>query len=118
MKNKIGEKIRRIRSGKGLTLANVAHELDITTGAYAKIERGESDPSTARLFQIARILEVNVISFFEDEKTLKDGNNDYGYASKSDVENLGHLVNTLIKEIEQLRTELPKKEGKKKKSKK
>lgn len=115
MKNKIGERIRRIRNGKGLTLANVAHELDITTGAYAKIERGETDPSTSRLLQIAQILEVHVISFFDEAAAAdKDGNSDYGYASKSDVENLSHLVNALMKEIEKLRSELPKKSEKKK----
>jgi transcriptional regulator with XRE-family HTH domain len=117
VKNNIGERIRRIRNGKGLTLANVAHELNITTSAYAKIERGETDPSIGRLSQIAQILEVNVITFFE-EAMFKDGTPDYGYASKADVENLSHLVNTLIKEIEKLRTELPAKEEKNKKRKK
>jgi transcriptional regulator with XRE-family HTH domain len=114
VKNKIGERIRRIRSGKGLTLANVAHELDITTGAYAKIERGETDPSIGRLLQIAQILEVNIASFLDEELAFNDGKPDYGYASKSDVENLSHLVNTLIKEMEKLRSELPKEEVKKK----
>jgi transcriptional regulator with XRE-family HTH domain len=114
VKNKIGERIRRIRSGKGLTLANVAHELDITTGAYAKIERGETDPSIGRLLQIAQILDVNITSFLDEELALNDGKPDYGYASKSDVENLSHLVNSLIKEIEKLRGELPKTTEKKK----
>jgi transcriptional regulator with XRE-family HTH domain len=118
VKNTIGERIRRIRSGKGLTLANVAHEMNITIGAYAKIERGETDPSTSRLLQIAEILEVNVISFFEEASELKDGKQDYGYASKSDVENLSHLVNSLVREIEKLRSELPKQKAIKKKGKK
>jgi transcriptional regulator with XRE-family HTH domain len=118
VKNTIGERIRRIRNGKGLTLANVAHDLNITIGAYAKIERGETDPSTRRLLQIAEILEVNVISFFEGASELKDGKQDYGYASKSDVENLSHLVNTLVKEIEKLRSELQNREENKRKGKK
>lgn len=45
----------------------MAVELDITPGAYAKIERGETDPSVTRLIQIAGILEVDVAIFFKDQ---------------------------------------------------
>lgn len=115
VKNKIGEKIRRIRSGKGLSQANVAHELEMTPGAYAKIERGETDAPTSRLLKIAAILEVHVSAFFDEAPVIKENKNpNYGYASKADVENLSHLVHTLIKEVEKLRGEVSKSSSRKK----
>jgi len=115
VKNKIGEKIRSIRNNKGLSQANVAHELNITPGAYAKIDRGETDAPTSRLLQIAQILEVHISAFFEGAPLIKENKNpNYGYASKTDVENLSLLVHSLIKEVEKLRSELPKVAPKKK----
>ncbi len=115
MKNSIGEKIRRIRAGKGLTLANVAHELNITPGAYAKIERGETDAPTSRLLQIAQILEVHITTFFDEVPVIKESKGpNYGYATKSEVDNLSHLVQNLIKEVEKLRTEISGQSAKKK----
>lgn len=49
----------------------MAAELDITPGAYAKIERGETDPSVTRLIQIAGILEVDVASFFREQSVTE-----------------------------------------------
>ena len=98
-----------------MTLANVAHELNITPGAYAKIERGETDAPTSRLLQIAQILEVHVTNFFDEAPVIKENKNpNYGYASKSEVDNLSHLVQTLIKEVEKLRTEISGEKGKRK----
>ena len=109
MKKAVGEKIRRIRESKGFSRETVADEIGITHGAYSKIERGESDPNTQRLEQIAKILKVSVTDFFEDAATsFKEDSGKYGYATKTEVENLGKLVNTILKEIEKLRDELPK----------
>lgn len=109
MKKTVGEKIRRIRESKGFSRERVADELNITHGAYSKIERGESDPNTQRLEQIAKILKVNITDFFEDAAlSFKEDSSKYGYATKTEVENLSRLVNSLVKEIEKLREELPK----------
>jgi transcriptional regulator with XRE-family HTH domain len=118
VKNKIGERIRRTRAGKGLTLANVAHELNITPGAYAKIERGETDAPTSRLLQIAQILEVHISTFFDEVPIAKDIKHpQYGYATKGEVDSLSHLVQNLIKEIEKLRGEITTPPARKKKGK-
>jgi transcriptional regulator with XRE-family HTH domain len=60
----IGERIRRIRAGKGYSQANVAEDLGITTGAYSKIERGDTDANVSRLLHIAQVLEVHICEFF------------------------------------------------------
>ena len=53
MKEQIGQRIRRIRASQGFNQAGIAEELGITPDAYAKIERGETDPSISRLYQVA-----------------------------------------------------------------
>ena len=108
MKKTIGDRIRKIRENKDLTKENVADELGITHGAYSKIERGESDPNTSRLLQIAGILDVSVTDFFDDAvEAFRDNERKYGYASREAMENLSKLVHSLVKEIEKLRQELP-----------
>ena len=108
MKQKIADRIRTIRTLKRLTQENVADELGITHGAYAKIERGETDPNTNRLAEIAKVLKVDIADFFEDSTAnTKENKINYGYASREDVENLIKLVHSLAKEIEKLRQELP-----------
>jgi len=62
----VGHRIRKIREAKDLNQQNMADKLEITAGAYAKIERGETDPSISRLFQIAAILKTDVVSFIKD----------------------------------------------------
>jgi transcriptional regulator with XRE-family HTH domain len=120
VKNNIGERIRKIRERKGYSQANVAEDLAITPGAYAKIERGETDAPTSRLLQIAKSLEVEVAEFFSDARVpaIKENKINYGYASKEDVESLAKLVHSLAKEIEKLRQELPKPATRSKKIKK
>jgi transcriptional regulator with XRE-family HTH domain len=60
VKKEIGTRIRKLRESKDYTQDNMAAELEITAGAYAKIERGETDPSATRLLKIAEILEVDI----------------------------------------------------------
>lgn len=97
----------------------MAAELDITAGAYAKIERGETDPSATRLLKIAEILEVDVTTFFRDTRQpykAEDPGNPYGFATKQEVENLTLLIKQLSREIEKLKTQITtgKKTGSKK----
>lgn len=65
----VGHRIRKIREAKDLNQQDMADKLEITAGAYAKIERGETDPSVSRLFQIATILKTDVVNFIKDAST-------------------------------------------------
>ncbi len=119
MKKTIGERIRELRRIKGYTQDNMATDLEITAGAYAKIERGETDPSATRLVKIAEILEVDVTSFFKETPTTtkaEDPANPYGYASKQELDNLAQMIKQLTKEIEKLKGQME--QGKKVGSKK
>jgi transcriptional regulator with XRE-family HTH domain len=62
----VGYRIRKIREAKDLNQQQVAEKLAITAGAYAKIERGETDPSISRLFEIAAILKTDIVNFIKD----------------------------------------------------
>lgn len=108
MIKKIGSRISKIRKGKDLTQANMAEELGMTTSAYSKIERGDTNAPVNRLLQIAKVLEVDVAEFFAEPVTsFKEESGKYGFATREEVENLGRLVSILAKEIEKLRAELP-----------
>lgn len=106
---KLGEKIRRLRAMKGYSQANIAEDLGITPGAYAKIERGEIDPNTARLYEIAKSLDVAVTEFFDDKPktTAKESKTDYGYATKDEVADLAHAILKLTKAVERIEEQLP-----------
>ncbi|MEO8173391.1 MAG: helix-turn-helix transcriptional regulator [Sediminibacterium sp.] len=106
MKKQIGTRIRKLREAKDYTQDNMAAELEITAGAYAKIERGETDPSATRLLKIAEILEVDVITFFKDTlQTVKveDPGKQYGVATRADIENILQLIKQQNKEFEKLK---------------
>jgi transcriptional regulator with XRE-family HTH domain len=109
VKKEIGTRIRKLRESKDYTQDNMATELEITAGAYAKIERGETDPSATRLLKIAEILEVDVTMFFKDNfksVKLEDSGSQYGFATKHDVENLAQLIKQLNKEVEKLKSQV------------
>lgn len=64
------EKMREIREARKLSQEAVAINLGISTNAYAKIERGESDISISRLQQIANVLGVKEYAFFLPESAI------------------------------------------------
>ncbi len=114
----IRNQIKKRRVEKRLTQSDVALDLGITPGAYSKIESGPTEISVKKLAQIAAILEVNITYFFHDPGlTLKseDHNKSYGFATKSDIEELTGIVNKMKQEITSLKTSIQTAAPKKKK---
>jgi transcriptional regulator with XRE-family HTH domain len=65
------DKIKLVRSLKGWTQEQMADKLEISTYAYAKIERGETDVNFSRLQQIAEVMEIDLLQLLSlDDKTL------------------------------------------------
>jgi len=97
----------------------MAGELGITTSAYSKIERGITDPSIGRITQIAKILEVDVTWFFQEQNIavvrIEDPNKTYGFATKSDIEELTNIINKIKQEIADLKASFQPQPVKKKK---
>lgn len=114
MKKAIGQRIRELRRSKDYSQENMAAELDITPGAYAKIERGETDPSVTRLIQIAGILEVDVASFFR-ESVIPELNSltesvtsqTPSTVTRAEFNRVVEALNSLKAELEIIRKQLP-----------
>lgn len=108
MKKIIGNRIRKLRESKDYSQENMGMELGITAGAYAKIERGESDPSATRLIQLAEILGVDVSVFFQDTipNKAEDDIKKYGIATQQDIQAIHELILLLKKELESIKNEI------------
>ncbi|MCJ8210538.1 helix-turn-helix domain-containing protein [Mucilaginibacter sp. RS28] len=70
----VASNIRRVREGKGYTQEYLAMKLGISQNAYSKIELGYTKITLERLFQVAQLLETNVLTLM-DEPVL-DGHNE------------------------------------------
>jgi transcriptional regulator with XRE-family HTH domain len=110
VKEIIGKRIRKIREGKDYSQENVAAELSMTTSAYSKIERGITDVPTSKLIKIAEILEVDVVEIFTDIKGKTNKSNEsiqvYGFATKSDIEEIVNMIQDVVREVNQLKMAL------------
>lgn len=65
----LGAKIRTLRKMKGLSQENMADMIGISSTAYAKIERDETNTSGSRIEQIAQAFQVSkaeLVSFGEN----------------------------------------------------
>jgi HTH-type transcriptional regulator, competence development regulator len=62
----IGEQIRGLREIAGLTLKDVAKNIDIDISLLAKIERGERQPTKPQLEKIALYYSINVNELFQE----------------------------------------------------
>lgn len=100
MKEKVAERIRIARLSRGLSQQNVADELGITVAAYSNIERGVTDVSVTRVFQIAHILSVNPTNLLLESKPELIGDS----ASPTDTysSSLTQQVYMLIQQVQQL----------------
>ncbi|MDX1907139.1 MAG: helix-turn-helix transcriptional regulator [Bacteroidia bacterium] len=74
----VGDKIRFLRQSLELTQENVADALQMSSGGYAKIERGETDLSLTRLHQIADVLGVKASDILGEGKSFVVNVNDNG----------------------------------------
>ncbi|MBE7178481.1 MAG: helix-turn-helix transcriptional regulator [Mucilaginibacter polytrichastri] len=80
----IGEKIRMKRLSKNYSQEYMAFNLEISQAAYSKLERGETEISVSRTYEIAELLECSPQEFMPKPR--------YGQAI-----HLGHAARTLRK---------------------
>ena len=62
----IGEKIRRIRQSKGLTLEDISQRTGLSKALISRIENEHVSPPIATLLRIAGALKVEISHFFTD----------------------------------------------------
>lgn len=68
----IGENIKKSRVGLGLSQAEAAKKLDISTPAFCKIETGQTDLNISRLLQIARAFNVSASQLLGESITVSN----------------------------------------------
>src|SRR5947209_1050026 len=64
--NAPGQRFRRLRTHRGLSLAQVARATGVSVGFLSALERGQMRCSVATLRRIARFYKTNIISLFEE----------------------------------------------------
>lgn len=103
------DKIRAFRTIKNLSQENMAQMIGISSTAYAKLERGETEMSYTRLEQVAQVLEVRVTDlinfgengFFYMNNSSNNGNSPNGIT----VHNASKEATELLIELQKLRAE-------------
>jgi len=92
----LSKKLKLLRSYKGWTQEKMAEKLGISTYAYAKIERCETNVSHDRLKQIAEVGEIDLEQLFGlDVKSIfnlngnpNNNNNNNNHHTQCDIVNL------------------------------
>lgn len=62
---KLGGNIKRLRSEKGLTQAELARRCEKERASIERIENGKINPSAYVLYEVAKGGELNIKDFFE-----------------------------------------------------
>jgi len=68
----IGQKIRTLRKGKGLTLAELGSEVGVSPSLLSQLERGGINPSISLLQSISDALDVNIPDLLDVEEGEAD----------------------------------------------
>jgi transcriptional regulator with XRE-family HTH domain len=76
MKVKLGERIRKARTIKGLSQQNMADDLDLSVASYSNIERGITDINVSRLLEISQILKIDVTELLKEQEESKNFHDD------------------------------------------
>jgi transcriptional regulator with XRE-family HTH domain len=67
----VGQKIRKLRSARGLGVRDLAKRSGISANTLCLIESGKSSPTVSTLQRLARGLQVPITAFFETEPVHK-----------------------------------------------
>lgn len=62
----VGDRIRIIRTERGLSQEELAHRADIDASHFGKLERGEVNPSLSSLEKITGVLEITLEDLFRN----------------------------------------------------
>ena len=74
----VGQRIRARRKALGVSQEKLADELGLTFQQVQKYERGANRVSASKLWEIARVLQVEIAALFEG--VIREGEGRYGVA--------------------------------------
>lgn len=69
---KIGEKIKKSRNEKSMSLRDLATKVDLSASFLSQIEQGKASPSIENLKKIANSLDVRVSYLIDDEEDTRN----------------------------------------------
>ena len=105
------DKIRAFRTIKNLSQENVAQMIGISSTAYAKLERGETEMTYTRLEQVSKALGVklsDLVNFGENGFFYMNNSSNSGNASSPHAltaNNASKEATELVIEVQKLRAE-------------
>ena len=67
---RIGERLAQIRKSKGLTLARLSAMTSISEATLSRAENGRSPLNAHSLYILAKVLDIDVVSFFRSDAEL------------------------------------------------
>lgn len=70
--NELGNRVRELRIGRGLTIRDLATKSSISVNTLSLIENGKTSPSVNTLHQIASALHYSITKFFKNPKEEQD----------------------------------------------
>lgn len=100
----VGEHVRMLRLSRNLSLESLSDELKISVSTMSNLERGETEMTITRLYDILSFLQVNPIDFFDH---VHNGNL-VGKVSEifPSYNEKNHTLEVLNEEIKQISAEL------------
>lgn len=104
--NSVGFNIRKVRELKGFSQDYMAEKLKINQASYARIENEHTQITVNRLFELADILNTDILDFFDVNRfciqTQNNHNSSYGngYIQNLVVENK-EIIEKLINSYEE-----------------
>lgn len=105
----VRKQIRKIRAEKGLSQKSLSTHFKISQGTISKAESGSGKLDIRKLAEIANALEVDITEFFPKSKTVNKVEEDqkkYGFANKSDIDELTFVIKQLRTDIASLKKEI------------
>lgn len=65
----LGSQLKAIRLKTGMSLRELARQIDVSPSFVSQIENGKSQPSVSTLYALAKLLNVSVDELFEDKQS-------------------------------------------------
>lgn len=62
----LGDRLRALRSGRGLTLRQLADATGLSAGLLSQLENGRTDPSIETLRRLARVFDSEIADLFRE----------------------------------------------------
>lgn len=63
----LGGRIRKLRTGKGLSLSELAYMCDFEKASLSRIELGKTNTTVLTLRKISKALDISITELFDDK---------------------------------------------------